>query len=332
MIMELTIISHADVEEMLNFPECVTVLEEAFLKARTGQCLTPPRTPLVLGPQKNFGAMAAYVEGMNTVGLKVNTVFSTNSGTRFHIHQGAILVFETENGCLTGIVEAAAVTNIRTAAASALATKILTDNKPMSLAIIGAGTQGAQHIEAMLAVRPITSLLIWDIAQERAEAMAERARLKTGLKAQAVATAAEAAEASDLICVCTPAVNPVLSGEWVKPGTHINSVGFSGPGGRELDDGLLNKSKLYVDWRETILRDCGDIILPLKSGVISEKDILGDFGDLTAASGPGRAPEDITLFKATGVAIEDLACAEFLLKKARRENRGAKTLFGGFND
>lgn len=331
-MMELVIISHKDVEEMLSFPECIGVLEDAFTKAGRGVALTPPRTPLVISPDRVFGAMATYVEGLSRVGIKVNTVFSTNSGSRFHIHQGAILVFETENGCLEGIVEAAAITNIRTAAASALATRLLTEECQMRLAIIGAGTQGMQHLLAMRAVRTLTDITIWDISAERAEAAAKWAQAKTGLDARAAKTVEEAA-ACDLICICTPSASPVLLGEWVRPGTHINSVGFSGPRGRELDNALLKKSKLYVDWLETIKRDCGDIILPLAEGAISDKDILGDFGDMLAGRAVMRgASDDITLYKATGVAIEDIACADFLMRKARREGRGVRMEFGGFNN
>jgi ornithine cyclodeaminase len=330
--MDLMVLNYDDVREMLSFPECIDLLQTAFLKARGGACVLPPRTPVVISEGKNFGAMAAYVEGLGRVGLKVNTVFSGNSGSRFHIHQGAILVFETENGCLEAIVEAAAVTNIRTAAASALATKLLTEERPLSLAVIGAGAQGSQHLLAMRAARPLRRVAVWDISPERAEAMAAWARAETGLECGVAATPAEAAGASDLICICTPAVTPVLLGEWVKPGTHVNSVGFSGPQGRELDNALMQKSKLYVDWRETIVRDCGDILLPLSEGVISENDILGDLGGLVSGEAPRRvSSDDVTLFKATGVAIEDLACADYLLHKARREGRGNTLKFGGSN-
>lgn len=330
--MEITILNHEEVRQMLSLTECVEVLEKAFSLAGKGRCLTPPRTPLLISEKKNFGSMAAYVEGLNTVGIKVNTVFSGNSGSRFHIHQGAILVFETENGQLEGLVEAAAVTNIRTAAASALATKLLTEGRPHHLVIIGAGTQGAQHLKAMAAVRPISGVSVWDIDPARAEAMAEWARRECGLEAKVAATVAEAAGSGDLICISTPAASPVLLGEWVRPGTHINSVGFSGPEGRELDNELIKKSRLYVDWLETILRDCGDIVLPLNEGVISREDIVGDFGDMLSGAAPLRqSPDEITLFKATGVAIEDLACADYLLKKARREKRGGRLDFGGFN-
>ncbi len=331
--MELIVLSHKDVEEMLSFSECIDVLEEAFRQAGQGAVLTPPRTPLVISQGRVLGSMAAYVEGLNRVGVKVNTVFSTNSGTRFHLHQGAILVFETENGCLEGIVEAAAVTNIRTAAASALATRLLTEDRPMDLAIIGAGAQGAQHLLAMRAVRPLKTVTVWDISQDRAAALARRGREETGLDFKIAATAAEAASVCDLICVCTPAAQPVLLGEWVRPGTHVNSVGFSGPQGRELDNALVTKSKLYVDWLETIKRDCGDIILPLSEGAIHDSDILGDFGDILAGRAALRtSADDITLYKATGVAIEDIACADFLMQKARREGRGTSLAFGGFNN
>lgn len=331
--MEIIVLNHADVQEMLGFQECIEVLEEAFRAAKAGTCLTPPRTPVVVSDQKVFGSMAAYVEGLNRVGLKVNTVFSSNSGSRFHIHQGAILIFETETGCLEAIVEAAAVTNIRTAAASALATKLLTEDRPHRLAVLGAGTQGAQHLRAMAVVRPLSQITVWDIARNRAESMAEWAGQVTGLKVKVAETAAEAAGSSDLICICTPAVSPVLLGQWIQPGTHINSVGFSGPSGRELDDDLIKKSKLYVDWLETILRDCGDILVPLNQGLITKADIVGDLGDILNGTAPrrGRADE-ITLFKATGVAIEDLACADYLWKTARRDGRGSRLKFGGFNE
>ena len=331
--MEITIVNHDDVQRMLNFEECIEVLKNAFSRARQQTCLIPPRTPMILGDQKVFSSMAAFVAGLDRAGVKVNTVFSTNSGSRYHIHQGAILVFETENGCLEGIVDAAAITNIRTAAASALATRLLTEDRPLSLAILGAGTQGHQHLRAMAAVRPLSGGTVWDILPERAEALAELGRRQTGGDFKPAATVAEAVSAVDLVCIATPASEPVLKGDWIKPGAHINSVGFSGPGGRELDDRLLKKSRLYVDWLETILHDCGDIIVPLKEGVLDRRDIIGDLGDMVSGAVPLRqSKEEITLFKATGVAIEDLACADYLCRKARREGRGARLEFGGFNE
>ena len=331
--MEIIIVNHEDVQAMLSLGECVEVLERAFGLAKKQTALTPPRVPMVLGDQKIFSPMAAYVGGLNRVGAKINTVFSANSGSRFHIHQGAILVFEAEHGCLEAIVDAAAITNLRTAAASALATRLLTEDRPMNLAILGAGTQGIQHFKAMNEVRTLSGGAVWDIAPARAEALAQQARRQTGRDFRAVATAAEAVTGADLICAATPAFEPVLRGDWAKPGAHINSIGFSGPAGRELDDQLLKKSRLYVDWLETILYDCGDILVPLKEGVLLRQDILGDLGDMVNGTVPlRRTSEEITLFKATGVAIEDLACADHLSRKARQEGRGTRVEFGGLNE
>ena len=331
--MEITIVNHEDVQAMLSLAECVEVLERTFGLAKKDPVLTPPRVPMVLGEQRIFSSMAAYVGGLNRVGAKINTVFSVNSGGRFHIHQGAILVFETEHGCLSAIVDAAAITNLRTAAASALATKLLTDDRPMNLAILGAGTQGIQHFRAMNEVRTLSGGTVWDISPDRAEALAQLARQQTGRDFRAVPTAAEAAAAADLICVATPASEPVLRGDWIKPGAHVNSIGFSGPAGRELDNQMLKKSRLYVDWLETILYDCGDILVPLKEGVLRREDIIGDLGDMVNGTVPLRlASEEITLFKATGVSIEDLACADYLSQKARREGRGTRVEFGGLNE
>lgn len=330
--MEITIINHEEVEALLDYRTAVEVLENAFVKAKQGQCLTPPRTPMVLGEKKMFGSMAGYVAGLNRVGQKVNTVFPVNSGTRYHIHQGAILLFDTETGCLLAVIEAAAVTNIRTAAASALATKLLAGPELRTVAIIGAGTQGRQHLQALAATHPLKGGYIWDISPAQADKLAQWGRHHTGLNFKTPENLAQAVEGSDLICICTPATTPVLRGEWLQPGTHINSVGFSGPQGRELDDEVLKKSKIYVDWLETIMYDCGDIIRPLAEGLISREDILGDFGDMVTSGVPLRqSPQDITLFKATGVAIEDIACADYLFQKAQREGRGKSVKFGGFS-
>ena len=331
--MEITVVNHDDVQEMLGFAECVEVLEKAFSLAGKQACLTPPRVPMILGERKVFSTMAGYVAGLNRVGIKVNTVFSSNSGSRYHIHQGAILVFETETGCLEAIVDAAAVTNIRTAAASALATRLLTEDRPLSLTLLGAGTQGLQHLKAMSAVRTLSGGTVWDISPVRAEALAQSARSLTGRDFRAADTAAEAVAGADLICVATPASEPVLRGDWVRPGAHINSAGYSGPDGRELDNQLLKKSKLYVDWLETILHDCGDILVPLNEGTLKREDIVGDLGGMVNGTVPlRRSGDEITLFKATGVAIEDIACAEHLFQKAKREGRGARLEFGGFNE
>ena len=276
--------------------------------------------------------MPTYFSAINKAGIKVTTVYPENSGSKYHVHQGVVLLFETEYGTLQAIVDAAEITTIRTGAASGLATRLLANKGAGQLAIIGAGTQGSCHLEAMKIVRDIRSVKVYDYIPEKAMQFVRRESEKYNFTIEAVDTVEKAVRSADIICIATPSREPVIEGRWLSPGVHINSVGFGGPSCRELDMQVMVQSKIYVDYLETVMHDCGDIVIPLERGEIEQTSIFGSLGDLLLGEVPGRANEnDITLFKSAGVAVQDLSAVDYIFKKALKQGLGTAVELGGYN-
>jgi ornithine cyclodeaminase len=274
--------------------------------------------------------MPAALSNPSTVGAKLITVLPKNHGTQYDSHQGAVLLFDTGNGSLLSVMDASSITQIRTAAASGVATDALARQSATSLGILGAGVQGQSHLEAMCAVRPLKSVKIWSRNRDSAESLAKVAREKFGLDAAAVGSASEAVTGLDIVCATTSATEPVLLGEWLTPGTHVNAVGASQRHAREIDSATVVRSRLYVDRRESALKEPGDIIVPIENGEITPDHILGEVGEVLIGTAPGRTSDsDITLFKSLGLAIEDLASAHFLYAEARRQHAGVEVELGG---
>jgi len=330
--MKTMILGQEDVIELLPMDECIDLMEQTFSQLALSGAAVFPRSKVVVDPQKILGFMPAYFPALEKAGIKVTTVYPGNSGTRYHVHQGVVLLFETENGSLQAIIDAAEVTTIRTGAASGLATRILARDDATKLAIIGAGTQGNSHLEAMTQVRDLEKVRVFDPVPERAEAFARRGLLTYKLQIETAKSVAEAVCDADIICIATPASEPVLKGEWVSSGTHINSVGFGGPAARELDTALLRKSKIYVDYLETVLHDCGDLVIPLKDGELEQTAIRGGLGDILTGKTEARTHDrEITLFKSAGVAVQDLSAADYIYKKALSSGSGISVKIGGYN-
>jgi alanine dehydrogenase len=331
-LMKVLMVNQNEVSELLSMKDCIHVMKQAFRSLSEGKATVNPRTGLWISQEKLLGMMPSYLADIETAGLKITTVFPENSGTRFHVHQGVTLLFETTHGCLKAIIDSAEITTIRTGAASGLATLLLARPEAGDLAILGAGVQGSCHLEAMHTVRKLHRVRVWDISPERAMKFAQRESMQYGIAIEVMATVKDAVMDADLICIATPAKKPVLLGEWVKPGTHINSVGWSGPAARELDTNLLHKSRLFVDFRDSILRDCGDILIPLQEGDICEENILGSLGDIIREKIAGRQDaSQITLYKSAGVGVQDLATAHFIYEQAIEKKKGVFIELGGFN-
>ena len=330
--MEVLLLNQTEVARLLPMKACIDVMEELFQMLSRGGAVFTPRTPTIIAEGSVLSSMPCYLPEMEKAAIKVTTVFCQNSGTPYHVHQGVILVFEAGHGSLQAILDAAEVTTIRTGAASALATRLLAIQGAGDLSILGAGTQGSCHLEAMLAVRAIRRVRVYDCCPERARKFAERESKKHGLAVETAGSVQHAVHGADLICIATPAREPVLKGEWVAPGTHINSVGFGGAAARELDTALLLKSRLYVDYLETVLHDCGDLLVPIRSGELDASSIQGSLGDLLTGKASGRvSEEEITLYKSVGVAAQDLAAASYICCRAVELGIGTRLALGGHN-
>ena len=322
--MQTLIIDAATVTELLSMTECIAAMERAFRSLQAGNAVQPLRAVAwPAGGPGGIAAMPAYLGGPAVMGAKVITVFPANRAAGLESHQGVVLLFDTEHGTLKAIVDASAITAIRTAAVSGLATRLLATTDATDLAILGTGTQAATHLEAMCAVRDIRSVRVWSRTVERARRFAHEQSQRHGISIVAVDSAREAVSGSSIICTVTASKIPVLEGAWLRKGAHVNAVGASVPSARELDAEAVAISTVFVDRLESALHESGDILIAQAEGAIDNDHIKGDLGAVVTGEISGRgSPSEITLFKSLGLAIEDLAAAQAVIDKATAEHRG----------
>ena len=329
--MKVLIINQAQVRQLLPMDECIEVMEEALKTLARGDAILPLR-PILWLPEKvgALGMMPSYLGDIQAMGLKVIAVFPGNHGTQYDSHQGAVLLFETKYGQLLAIMDASNITAIRTAAVSGVATRLLAREDADDVAILGSGVQARTHLAAMTNTRTIRRARVWSRNAEHAAHFAEHESQRHGINVEVSPTVQAAVEGASIICTTTSSREPVLEGAWIAPGAHINAVGSSVPFARELDTAAVVKSRLFVDRRESTLNEAGDFLIPKQEGVIGDDHILGEIGELLLGTVQGRkANDEITLFKSLGLAVEDLAAANHIYKKALANEVGTHIEFGG---
>jgi ornithine cyclodeaminase len=323
--MNVLVLSQSDVAHLLPMGDCIDVMESALRALSNGDAILPLRQILRLPDSKNaFAVMPAYLGAAKAVGAKVITVFPDNHGTALDSHQGAVLLFEAEHGSLAAIMDASSITAIRTAAVSGLATRLLARDDAAEVAILGTGVQARTHLEAMCAVRPVRRVRVWSRSAAAVREFAARESRQRGLAVEPARNAQEAVEGAEIICTVTAAREPVLAGDWLADGAHVNAVGASLPFARELDTSAVARGRLYVDRRESALNEAGDFLIPKREGAITDDHIVGEIGELLLGRAPGRrTPSEVTIFKSLGLAVEDVAAAQFIYERARIERRGS---------
>ena len=329
--MDTLIIPQSLVPELLPMAECIDVMAEALLALAQGDVVLPLRS-MVWMPDKSrlLGLMPAYLGAPRSLGLKVISYLPGNHGTERDSHQGAVLLFDTHTGGLLAMIDASSITAIRTAAVSGLATRLLAREDAGDLALLGSGVQASAHLEAMRAVRTLRRVRVCSASLLRAQAFARHHEKILGFPIEAVTTAKEAVSGADLICTATPSREPVLLGDWIAAGAHVNAVGACFPAARELDTEAVVKSRLYVDRRESTLTEAGDFLIPKAEGAIGDDHIVGELGEILAGRVAARRSRDeLTLFKSLGIAIEDLAAAHRIHARARASGKGIAVDFGG---
>jgi ornithine cyclodeaminase len=312
--------------------ECIDVVEAALIARARGDATLPVRQLMGL-PDRNglLGLMPSHLGEAGIMGVKVISVIPANHGTELDTHQGAVLLFETERGRLLAVVDATSITGIRTAAASAVATRALSREDAGDLAILGTGVQARSHLEAMRVVREIHGVRVWDRSADRARAFARRESALHGIEVRAVEFARDAVEGADLVCTTTAATEPVLDGAWLEPGAHVNAVGACFPTARELDTEAVLRSRFFVDTREGALREAGDFLIPKAAGELDEDHIVAEIGEVLTGQVAGRrSPDEITVFESLGIGIYDLAAAERIWRNAEAKGVGIEVEFGGW--
>lgn len=310
---------------------CIQVVRDALSALAGGQGIQPLR-PVMWLPERvgALGMMPGYLSPIDTIGIKTVTVFPGNAGTEYDSHQGTVMLFDSANGRLKAIIDATEITAIRTAAASAVATDLLSRTDSTVLAILGSGVQAGSHIDAIPYVRPVGEVRIWSRSPENAAALADRKRRVEGRGIRVVATVEEAVAGADIVCTTTASTEPILLGSMLESGMHINAVGSSVPFARELDSDAMARCQIFVDRAESTRNESGDFLMARDEGSVTDDDIVAEIGDLVAGSSSGRGgPEDITLFKSLGLAVEDLAAADLVYRNAIEAGRGRAIEIGG---
>jgi ornithine cyclodeaminase len=325
-------IDGATVRQLLPMDECIDLMADALAALSRGKAANPLRTmvpvPFETEAPSVLASMPAALGDPPALGVKILTVFPGNHAAGIESHQGFVLLFEPEHGTPAALIDAIAITAIRTAAVSGLATRLLARPDAHDLAILGSGTQARSHLEAMRAVRPIDRVRAWSPHRDRLEAFVADAG-RQGVQAEACADARTAVEGADIVCTVSAAHEPILEGEWLADGSHINAVGSSQPMYRELDSEAVRRARLFVDRRESTANEAGDYLIPLREGAIDAGHIVAEIGEVAAGLAEGRgSAEEITLFKSLGLAIEDLAAARWIHQRAIESGAGTPVPLG----
>ena len=325
------ILSQQDVRDCLPMDACMRIMQDTLMALAVGDAVQPLRS-VVRGPEQTgvLGVMPGWLPGLGVMGLKAVSVFSGNHAVGLESHIGAVLLHETQHGRLVAIADASEITAIRTAAVSGVATQALARDDAGDLAILGAGTQARTHLEAMRVARTIRRVRVWSRTPAHAVAFATWALQEFGVHVDAMSSVRDAVSGADIICTTTASREPILEGAWIMPGAHVNAVGSSVAFARELDTAAVVASRLFVDRKESTINEAGDYLFPLREGEITEAHIVGELGDVLRGVLQGRRhPTEITLFKSLGLAIEDIAAAQYVYEQASAHNRGVSVHLGG---
>lgn len=328
---ELLVLSGAELQQLLDREALIAAMAEAMRAYSTGEALAPLRTMTRLpgGTVRLLVAMPGFVGGEGgsgeALGAKLVSVYPANTARGLESHYGAVIVFDPESGRPVALMDGTFITTARTAAVSAVSVQQLAQPDAAVLAIIGAGVQGRAHVWALAGARPFREARIASRTAAHARALAESAGPHLPFPVCAVAGAQAAVEGADVVVTATSAAEPVLQRAWLKPGAHIVAVGSSTPGARELDSETVRDALLVVDSRAGALNEAGDILTPLREGLIAETHVHAELGELLAGTRPGRtSPEQLTLYKSLGLAVQDVAAARLALDRARAAGAGTR--------
>lgn len=307
----------ADVEALLDYDGCTRAVREAMAALSANTEPQPLRTIQTLAPGKMFGLMPGALPGAGRFGAKLVSVFADPQAAGRAAHRGVVVLFEEEGGQVLAVADAGTITHIRTGCASAVATDALARPEARTLAVFGTGAQAEAHILAISRARPLERIVLWGRSQQRAKALAARLSPAVGLTIEATTNGRQAAEAADIICTVSGAEKPILLGEWVRPGTHVNVVGSSYLGPVEVDTDLVAGSRYFADYCPSALAAASELAEAKASGRVDDSHVVGEIGEVLLGRMAGRQnAEQITLYKSLGHVVQDLAAATYVYARA----------------
>lgn len=324
---KLRVLSALEIRQALPMRSAVEGMKLAFRELSTGEAVVPPRLHLAIPKHEaDVLCMPAYSPTLSRVGVKVLSLVPGNREVGLPFIQALVLVLDAATGSPLAIMDGASLTAIRTGAASGAATDLLARADAAKAAIFGAGIQARTQLEAVCAVRPIRTASVCDVAFERASAFAGEMTAALGIPVCAAATSAEALDGADVVCTATTSPTPVFADGELAPGAHINAVGSYKPHVREIPPETVARAWVAVDQIEAAWEEAGDLIMPLRAGLIGKQHIRAEIGELVAGtqSAPTDSPRGITFFKSVGLAVQDLVAAEYVLRRAQELGIGTE--------
>ena len=303
-------IDRDEVARRLTYEVCIPIVRDAMIAFSRGETRQLLRSIIKLSEGRMFGVMPGAMGAHEVFGAKLISVFQENFARGIQSHQGLVILFDPESGAPVCAVHAGEITAIRTAAASAVATDALARKNSRWMAILGYGEQAATHARALRKVRDIEAIRVWGRSRERARTFAERMQAELSLPVVPAVTAREAVAEADIICTVTAASEPILKGEWVRPGTHVNVVGSGVAGPAEVDNDLIVRSRFIADSREGVLAQGAEFLRAKSASLIGDDHIVAEIGEVLAGKVQGRrTDEEITVYKSLGHVVQDLASA-----------------------
>jgi ornithine cyclodeaminase len=303
-------IDREEVARRLTYDVCIPIVRQAMVALSKGETKQLLRSIIPLSEGRLFGVMPGAMGAHAPFGAKLISVFQDNFARGIQSHQGLVILFDPESGAPVCVLHAGEITAIRTAAASAVATDALARRDARHLALLGYGEQAATHARAIGKVRDLESILVWGRSSERAQTFAKRMQAELAVPVATAEVVRDAVAEADIICTVTSAAEPILKGEWVRPGTHLNLVGSGYAGPAEVDNDLVVRSRFIADSREGVLQQGAEFLRAKAAGLVGDEHIVAEIGQVLTGEIEGRrSAEEITVYKSLGHVVQDLASA-----------------------
>ena len=320
------LLRESHLRELLTMRDLIPLMARTLGTFSSGGAVQPLRSVTDVKRHDAFlGVMPAYLGGdaEEALGLKAVAVYPGNAAHHLPTHLATILLIDPPTGVLRAVLDGRLITEMRTGAVSAAATDRLARREARVFAMLGAGVQARSHVEALREVRPPAEVRVWSRTQAGAERFASETRERLGVRVTVAASPEQAVRGADVLCTVSGSTTPIVEAAWLAPGAHINSVGAPRPDWRELATDVVRRARLFVDSREGALAEAGDVIGPIREGAITERHIIAEIGEVFAGRRPGRErPDELTLFKSLGMAVEDVAAARFAYASAQAKGIG----------
>jgi ornithine cyclodeaminase len=322
-------LSEANIRAVLPMPDLMGAMETALAAFSSGQVVQPVRPVVEMGEAALFAAMPGFVRDPPVLGAKLVAVIGANQARGLPTHRASILLLDPETGALIALMDGRLITEMRTAAVSAVSAKYMARADAAVLAILGSGVQARSHLAAFALWRTFAEVRAWSPTPDHVRRFAS----ESAVPVRVCASAAEAVRGADVVVLATASATPdipVVEDGWVGPGAHVVSVGACRPNQREMDPALVARAHLVVDSRASAFQESGDIVLGLREGRFAQSHVVAELGEVVSGGAPGRTSErEVTVFKSLGLAVEDLAAAHLAYRRARQQGIGVEIDLGG---